>query len=147
MFDNKFFGIEKCERKSANKILLWTSGIIAAGILLTIYSPLEYLFHYLGYTNTNGCPLLTLSGVPCPLCGMGRSFWAILSLDFGKAFYYNPSGIFFFLLSGIILAGIFLLSFLDYKIKLKDASLKLWYLFAGIVILIWILNILFGHHF
>lgn len=36
------------------------------------------------------CPLLTLTGIRCPLCGGTRCFKALASFDFAKAVYYNP---------------------------------------------------------
>lgn len=36
------------------------------------------------------CPLLRLTGVPCPLCGMTRAHLAALHLDFAAAFWYHP---------------------------------------------------------
>ena len=126
--------------------MLWTMLAVTTGILLTIYSPLEYLFHQLGYKDSNGCPLLTLAGFPCPLCGMGRSFGALVSLDFRKSLYYNPSGIFFFTISGLVLGVVFLLGIFGYEIKVKEGLLKLWYVFAGLIAVMWVLNILFGHH-
>ena len=146
MSDNKFFSIEKCEPQSARRIMLWTAGIITGGILLTVYSPLEYLFHHFGYKDSNGCPLLTFTGIPCPLCGIGRSFWAIMSLDLKGSFYYNPCGIFFFTISGFILVSVFLLAVFGYRVKVKEGLLKLWYLFAGLIAVVWVLNVLFGHH-
>jgi uncharacterized protein DUF2752 len=146
MLDNRFFSIEKCDARNARRIIFWTAGIIAAGILLTAYSPLEYLFHRLGYEDSNGCPLLTLAGFPCPLCGMGRSFWALLSLDFKRAVYYNPSGILFFVVSGTVLTGILVLAISGYRVKMKEGLLKLWYVFAGLILLMWVLNLVWGHH-
>ena len=39
------------------------------------------------------CPLRTLTGVPCPLCGMTTSVEATLRLDLGTAFAATPAGI------------------------------------------------------
>jgi len=36
------------------------------------------------------CPLLTLTGIRCPLCGGTRCFKALAGFDFAKAVYYNP---------------------------------------------------------
>jgi len=37
-----------------------------------------------------GCPLLNLTGVPCPGCGMSRAFLAFFRLDLAQAFHYHP---------------------------------------------------------
>jgi hypothetical protein len=39
------------------------------------------------------CPLRTLTGIPCPLCGMTTSVEATLRLDFATAFAAAPAGI------------------------------------------------------
>lgn len=36
------------------------------------------------------CPINRLSGLRCPLCGGTRCVRALLRLDIGSAFYYNP---------------------------------------------------------
>jgi len=39
------------------------------------------------------CPLRTLTGIPCPLCGMTTSVEAAVRLDLAAAFHANPAGI------------------------------------------------------
>ena len=39
------------------------------------------------------CPLRTLTGVPCPLCGMTTSVEATVHLHFGDALAATPAGI------------------------------------------------------
>ena len=39
------------------------------------------------------CPLRTLTGIPCPLCGMTTSVTATVHLQVGKAVSANPAGI------------------------------------------------------
>ena len=39
------------------------------------------------------CPLRTLTGIPCPLCGMTTSVEATVRLDLGSAVAANPAGI------------------------------------------------------
>ncbi len=36
------------------------------------------------------CPLRTVTGVPCPFCGMTRGVTAIVHANFSAAFGYNP---------------------------------------------------------
>jgi hypothetical protein len=146
MLFDKYISIEKCDRRTARKIQLWVIGLTVLVGILIIYSPLEYLFHYLGYKDSNGCPLLTLTGIPCPMCGMGRSFLALITLNFTEVFYYNPSGAFVYLISGLIILAIFILSLFNYRVKLKNPLLKLWYIPVILLMIVWILNILYGHH-
>jgi hypothetical protein len=39
------------------------------------------------------CPLRTLTGVPCPLCGMTTSVEATVHFRFGDALAANPAGV------------------------------------------------------
>jgi Protein of unknown function (DUF2752) len=39
------------------------------------------------------CPLRTLTGVPCPLCGMTTSVTAAVQLDLAGAIAANPAGL------------------------------------------------------
>lgn len=51
------------------------------------------------------CPFFALTGIPCLLCGMTRSFLAMGSLDVSQAFNYHPLGpALFILLAGLAVA-------------------------------------------
>lgn len=39
------------------------------------------------------CPLRTITGIPCPLCGMTRSVTATVHLRLGEAVALNPAGV------------------------------------------------------
>src|SRR5580704_13924079 len=49
------------------------------------------------------CPLRTLTGVPCPLCGMTRGVTAAVHLELGKAVFLNPGSIVAVVLTILIL--------------------------------------------
>jgi MFS superfamily sulfate permease-like transporter len=53
--------------------------------------------------NGIACPLRTLTGVPCPLCGMTTSVEAVVRFDFRAALEANPAGIALVLLALILL--------------------------------------------
>jgi len=58
------------------------AGMVAGGValqLLPVHVPIL-------------CPLRTLTGVPCPLCGMTTSVEATLRLDFAGALSAAPAG-------------------------------------------------------
>jgi hypothetical protein len=142
----KYLRMEKCGKRTARKIRWSIAGAVIVSFLLITYSPFEYFFQYLGYKSSNGCPLLTLTGIPCPMCGMGRSLWALIEPDPHNIFYYNPSAIFLFIIAGIILAVMIIASFFNYKLILSKPLLKLWYIPVLLIIIVWGVNILFGHH-
>lgn len=138
--------IEKCDNRTARKISWGVIGFSVISFIAITFSPFEYLFKYLGYKDSNGCPLLTFAGVPCPMCGMGRSLWTIIEPGPHNVFYYNPSALFLFILSAIIIASIFILSLFRYKIKFGKSLLKLWYIPVLLLIVVWAVNIFYGHH-
>lgn len=51
------------------------------------------------------CPLRTLTGVPCPLCGSTRGVIAAVHGDIGDALTLNPAAIGVLVLAGLLLAG------------------------------------------
>lgn len=49
------------------------------------------------------CPMLTITGVPCPLCGMTRSARSLLHLDLSASLRFQPFGLAAFSCGVIIL--------------------------------------------
>lgn len=49
------------------------------------------------------CPLRSLTGVPCPLCGMQTSVKATLVGDLGRAVVANPAGVVAVLVAVVLL--------------------------------------------
>ncbi len=143
---NKYFSVESCTPKESWRIRITVLLIILLSFLQTFFNPYELLFDHYGIQSSNGCPLLTLTGVPCPMCGMGRSLESIVHLHIGESFYYNPSGLFFFLFSGLAIMYVLILSLQNKTIKLNKSARKLWYIPLVLLIVIWALNILYGHH-
>lgn len=50
------------------------------------------------------CPLLTATGVPCPLCGMTRSVRSLVRLDPAASLRYQPFGILAAAVAVVVLA-------------------------------------------
>lgn len=74
---------KKARRKRAGKLLA-LHGIVILAILL-------YLF-LLNYFSI-GCPIRSLTGIPCPTCGVTRALLSLLRLDFAGYFRYNPMAV------------------------------------------------------
>lgn len=55
-------------------------------------------------------------------------------------------GLLFYIIFGFVFFTIFILAVLKKKIVLKKPALKLWYIPVLFLVLMWILNILYGHH-
>lgn len=53
-------------------------------IILIIF--VLFIYNWLGIS----CPVKQVLKVPCPACGMTRSFIALTRLDFKTSFFYNP---------------------------------------------------------
>ena len=51
------------------------------------------------------CPLRTVTGVPCPFCGMTRSVTAAVHGDLVHSLVLNPAGIVFVVLAVALLLG------------------------------------------
>lgn len=117
------------------------------GLVNVYFNPLEYFFTELfGIPSVNGCPLFTFTGVPCPMCGLGRVFSCITDLHFMESLYYNPLGLVFYIILALVLGLLTILNVLGKKITLKKPAMKLWYIPVLFVLIMWLLNIFYGHH-
>ena len=78
------------------------------------------------YPWMGGCPSRALFAVPCPACGMTRSAFALVRLDFRASFFYHP----------LTVPTIFVLIFAIYKdvwrIKKKTVD---WILISAALVL------------
>jgi len=144
MRDNLWFSVRSCSVEEARKLLLTVAAVTGLGVISVYLSPFETFFGVLGIHTENGCPLLTVSGIPCPFCGMGRVFSCLTDFYIGRTFYYNPLGLLFYILAAIVFGTITLLAFRKQKIVLKDY--KVVWIAAGFLIVMWAANILWGHH-
>ena len=65
---------------------LWMDIKSAKWVIIFIIAYFVFLKNFLYST----CPLVILTGFPCPMCGMTRSGFALLRLNFGEAFHIHP---------------------------------------------------------
>jgi hypothetical protein len=144
---NKFYSVETAAASERKKIL-WILFIICAVGILNIYlNPLEHFFtDVIGIPSINGCPLYTFTNIPCPMCGMGRVFSCLTDLYISQSFYYNPLGLLFYVVFGSIFFVVLVLAIVNKRIVLRKAAYRLWYIPVGFLCIMWILNVLYGHH-
>ncbi len=76
------------------------------------------------------CPLRTLTGVPCPLCGMTRGVTAAVHGQIGHALFLNPGSI-----AAVILAVVLLVSW-----RTRSVTVRVW-MVVGVLGLLWSWNL------
>jgi hypothetical protein len=109
------------ERRHAFEVRAAAGGMLAiaaAWPLLPLHPPLA-------------CPLLSLTGVPCPLCGMTRAVVAAAHGHLASSLSFNPGGMFVLLLA---------LAALIRPTLLTRLRLRLWSIFAVLGAL-WLWNV------
>jgi len=144
--NNKFFSVQPASPDESKKIIFILTGIITLGLLTVYYSPFEFIFTLLGYDDNNGCPMLIFTGIPCPFCGMGRVFSCITDLYIARSFTYNPLGLLFYIMLAAYFTINLYLAFRKKKLVYTARGNKLIWFPVIFIILMWILNIFFGHH-
>ncbi|MCM1335673.1 MAG: DUF2752 domain-containing protein [Bacteroides sp.] len=84
-----------------------------------------------------GCPILFMTGISCPGCGMTRAYLALLRLDLYAAFSFHP----LFPLPPIL----FFLYFLreGERLSRKKYDAAVW-VFCGAFLIVWVLRMVFG---
>lgn len=63
-----------------------------------------------------------------------------------ESLYYNPLGLVFYIILALVLGILTILNVLGKKITLKKPATKLWYIPVLFVLIMWLLNIFYGHH-
>ena len=111
------------------KVLLIWLGLILAGLALGIV-----LNHWDIYLP---CLFREITGLKCPGCGVTRMSLALMEMDFGRAFYYNP--VVFLMLP--ILAIILIYLSMKY---VKKGTMEMPKLMEKIIVLMIIILIIFG---
>lgn len=143
----KFISIEKTTPEESSGIRMILLGALVFGVLTVIFYPLDLLAHFFPgfFREDSSCILLNVTGMPCPFCGMSRALGELIKLNFAKSFYYNPSSVLFFTFIGLFGLTILLLSFFHRKISF-NFNRKTLFIFVLVLLLMWTLNIFFGHH-
>jgi hypothetical protein len=66
------------------------------------------------------CPLRTITGVPCPFCGMTRGVTAAVHADLGRAVFLNPGSV-----VAVVLAVLLLVAWRTKRVNLPGWSIVL----------------------
>jgi hypothetical protein len=82
------------------------------------------------------CPLRTITGIPCPFCGMTRAVVAAAHGHLVDSLRFNPAGIVVALLAVALIAGL----------RIERLRLPLW-LVGTLVALLWTWNLGFNPTF
>ena len=142
-----FISIEKTDPAESRKIRIYLVIILFFVLLTSYFSPVKLIRQFIPdlFNRESSCILLNVSGIPCPFCGFTRSFDEILKFNIAGSFYYNPSSVFIFTFLACLTLVIFVISFFNYKIKIVSAN-KTFLVLTIVLVTIWVVNILFGHH-
>ena len=139
-------GLNICINSKATRydimILVLLLLMIAATFTFSIQSNTSYIPFLRDIQIPKSCFILTVTGYPCPTCGMTRSFISIGHGEFSRALRYNFGGIFAYILCLMEIA------YLSLKIISKGnfrwlgalgKAVKLQFILTSIVVLIsWI---------
>lgn len=107
--------------------------IICAILFCTFISGIAFYLFKINLIDLSLCLFHSITGLPCPFCGMTRAFLAIGQLNFSKAFYFHP-------LSLVLLA--IMVIYLCYKKIPLWLKHKVWaYLFLFATVATWTLQL------
>jgi hypothetical protein len=76
--------------------LLLAGGIVVASTVLSVQGEHEVVVPWINRPLPGTCTFLRVTGVPCPGCGLTRSFISIAHGRLRDAWRFNPAGILFF---------------------------------------------------
>ena len=76
--------------------LLLATGVVVASVLLHVRGEQEVVVPWINLPLPGTCTFLRVTGMPCPGCGLTRSFISIAHGRPRDAWHFNPAGILFF---------------------------------------------------
>ena len=143
----RFFYLEKTDPDESTKTRLYLLVVIFFVVITTYLSPLKLIRYFYPemFNRDSSCILLNITGIPCIFCGLTRSFEELVSFNLVNSFYYNPSSVFIFTFLAVLSLSIFILSLYNYKIRLVSGK-KTFIAITLVIVTVWIMNIIFGHH-
>lgn len=99
-----------------NYRLLWKDIKDSWIAILAIVAYILLMLHFFG----TPCPLVLLTGIPCPACGLSRAGFSIMRLEFLRALRFNP---FIYPIGGLVLLAGFYRYVLEKPCKYMKALL------------------------
>lgn len=82
-----------------HRVFFWMSFVVVfLAVVLTVRGEEEVVVPLLDWPLPGTCTYKTALGIDCPGCGLTRCFISMAHGDLGRAWHFNPAGIFFFLL-------------------------------------------------
>ncbi len=70
--------------------------VVAASLSLSVHNGEQVILPIIDVPLPGTCTFRTLTGLPCPGCGLTRSFISMGHANFRDAWNYNPAGFLFF---------------------------------------------------
>jgi hypothetical protein len=148
MFSTRMIAIKKIEDEQARWHRLILLGVLVFPISLAHALPaiVGVVREYIDPQFDIICPFLAATGVPCPFCGLTRSLLSLAQGELLRSFSYHPLGpVIWGGMALFVFSSFVLLIFhrrVDFRIPrdLRAASV------VASVLLVWTVNIFFGHH-
>ncbi len=81
------------------------------------------------------CPFYTISGIPCPGCGMTRAFFSALGMDWRQALRWNPS------IYPFALCCLYALVCWLCGRERQARSIRFWGTAAGVMLAVWLVRL------
>jgi hypothetical protein len=148
MLSAQIIGIEKIENEQARQCRLILLVVLVSPILLAVALPaiVHAVREYIVPRFYIICPFLTVTGLPCPFCGLTRSLLSLLQGELLKAFWYHPLGPVVWCGMALFVFSSFVLLVFRRRVELRiPGDLRAASVVTG-VLLVWIMNIFLGHH-
>jgi hypothetical protein len=148
MLSTQIIGIEKIENEQERQRRLILLGVLVSPICLAVALP-AIVHAVRGFIVPQFyiiCPFLTITGLPCPFCGLTRSLLSLLQGELLKAFWYHPLGPVVWFGMALFASSSFVLLIFRRRVELRiSADRRMTSVVTG-VLLVWIVNIFLGHH-
>lgn len=90
---------------------------------------ITFLCGYGIYVIFASCPIRSLTGIPCPSCGITRACFSVIQGDLNSALYYHPLFFLPFLVA--------IISFLIFKKERSQKVKTIYYIFLSLCVILY----------